>query len=256
MIINEEGTFEENWRDVLPDDIRDEPSIQSFKTIQGLAKTAVEQAKLIGKKGLIKPSPEAEPSEWEKFYNELGRPESPDQYKVSEGVQASDELRKTAHEIGLTAEQFQKLAEWDSRASETIKAELEQAQQEASQKKEDALRALWGTRYDERMGKLQSVAQQLDESGTIKDNPEMLKDPAIANVLSKLMDQVSEDSLPLKEDAGMDGTLGSVEKRINEILSDRDYMGQNPNRIRQRMLFGEIQSLYQRRDQLRKSMPQ
>lgn len=72
-----------DWRSSLPDDLRGEKSLESFKDIAGLAKSYIETKRLVGQRQELKvPGAEATPEERAAFHKALGVPDTPDAYPV------------------------------------------------------------------------------------------------------------------------------------------------------------------------------
>lgn len=74
-----------SWRDTLPDDLKADKSLESFKDVPSLAKSYIETKKLVGTKteGLVKPATDKSPPEelgaWRKA---LGVPDAPTGYTI------------------------------------------------------------------------------------------------------------------------------------------------------------------------------
>lgn len=116
------GGATSTWLDSLPDEIKADPSLGVFKEsgVAGLAKSWVNAQKMIGADKVVIPKADAPDSDWDAFYNKMGRPESPDKYefKLPEGVTLDENLAKgfkeVAHKTGLSPRQVQKIVEWDA----------------------------------------------------------------------------------------------------------------------------------------------
>lgn len=70
------------WRNVLPEDLRADKSLESFKDIAALAKSYTETKRMVGD-AIRVPKEGATPDEWKAFHGKLGVPESPDKYPVT-----------------------------------------------------------------------------------------------------------------------------------------------------------------------------
>ena len=105
-----------DWKSSLPEDLRNEPTLQNLNDVESLAKTVVHQQKMIGNR-IPLPKTEEEKTE---LYTKLGRPEEPGKYEVSvpEDLQqyfreeSMNEFRNVAHKIGLNNEQVQALMDF------------------------------------------------------------------------------------------------------------------------------------------------
>lgn len=178
-----------SWRESLPEEIRDNPSLQVFTDVGALAKSFVHSQKLIGQKGVHVPGADAAPEEWEDFYTKIGRPEK-DKYEIKtpEGVEVNQELigklKEVAFKNGMLPKQAQALVEWyinEEKASaeataEKIKTEtVEQLKQ---------LRKEWGEEGFKKQTTLanyvvrdvvgEEFASYLSESG-LGNDPQIIK---------------------------------------------------------------------------------
>ena len=114
IIVNQDGSFGENWRNALPEDIRGEECWDVVTDFGNMAKQFVNQRKAIGKDKVVLPGSNATPEEKSAFYDSIGRPKTPQDYAVDVPQEMAEfytkevvaEQAKLAHEIGATNEQF------------------------------------------------------------------------------------------------------------------------------------------------------
>lgn len=226
-----------SWFDALPDGLRGEPSLQSFKgkDVAALAESHVNAQKLVG--GSIRvPGKDAKPEDVEKFHGtlrtHLGVPESAEKYVLSapantpEGVTWDSEKAKSfgtfAHSIGLTQKQVEKLAEWDM--GERIASMPNH--KESFEKCYTSLRdgegevAGWGAATDRNLAVAKRtievmfgspVLEQLTKSG-------MANDPAFIRGLVKIGKELQEDGLIVPEDHV--STAEEHQSELAKIMSD------------------------------------
>ena len=88
---------EVNWRESLPDDLRDDPSLKSIQDVPGLAKSFIHAQKMVGADKIPVPTEHATKEDWDAVYSKLGRPATPDDYKV-EGEATDTEAAAPAEE--------------------------------------------------------------------------------------------------------------------------------------------------------------
>ena len=92
----------------LPDGLRGEPSLQSFDSVDKLAKSYVHARKMIGAdpNQMLQLPKEGDEEGWNQVYNRLGRPEKADGYDfdLGDGEQSPDvaDFKNVAHQLGLT----------------------------------------------------------------------------------------------------------------------------------------------------------
>lgn len=145
-----------DWRSSLPDELKAEKSLETFKDIPSLAKSYVEAQKMIGGSVRI-PKEDAKPEEWDAFYKKLGRPDKVEDYNIAkpaempEGVVWNDDLTKwftqTAHSTGLSKGQVQKIMKsWnDMELTKTHAAQKEMGQRLSK------IQEQWGDEFDGRV---------------------------------------------------------------------------------------------------------
>lgn len=114
----ETGAPAADWRAGLPEDLRTHPALENFDGVDALAREHVNAQKLIGRKGVIPPGPDGNEGDWARYYSELGRPATPEDYDLS-GVERPDDLPwneadeahmlARMHAVGLTNDQARAL---------------------------------------------------------------------------------------------------------------------------------------------------
>lgn len=175
-----EPTTSENvpeWRATLPEDIRNDPSITKFDTIEGLAKSYKNAQALIGADKV--PVPKTD-EDWDRWYKAAGRPENPEGYgfkapeQLPEGVQYNEALDKrfaeAAHKSGMNGRQAESMRQWLMEIVKEGGAEQMQTAQAALAEQEKAradgereLKAEWGNAYDQRTQVAAKAMQELWE---------------------------------------------------------------------------------------------
>ena len=77
------ATPETSWRDVLPAEHRDHPTLTTLADVPALAKSYLHAQEKISQKGVVLPKP-GDDEDRARFYNELGRPETADGYDLGD----------------------------------------------------------------------------------------------------------------------------------------------------------------------------
>jgi len=151
------------WRAGLPEDLRSDPSLESFKDetemIQmpiNVAKSFVHTKKLVGADVIKMPKTD---EEYQEIYNKLGRPESKDHYVLPIPPDINPALKETigkdaewfkeeAHKLGLSDKQASNLfVKFANRVSEQYTGQTKVVQDEIINT-EIQLRTEFGTTYD------------------------------------------------------------------------------------------------------------
>ena len=156
------GAATTSWLDTLPDDIKKDPSLASFKDPSSLAKSWVNAQKMIGADKVVIPGDNASDEEKAAFYAKIGRPESADKYafKLPDGQKMDPTfekgLREVAHKNGLTSAQLQGLVDWHSGAA---KAAIEAQQVAQTNQLRDELKS-----YAEKLGGDEKYKARVEEA--------------------------------------------------------------------------------------------
>lgn len=228
---------ETGWFDTLPDGLKAEKSLETFKgkPISALVESHVNAQKLIGG-SLRVPGKDAKPEEVAKFREEawakLGRPESPEKYNVKlpsvEGVEVSAEHVKAflpvAHKLGLNESQVEEILKWDA---DQAKA----AAPDHAKDYEACMKALtdgddngpgWGSTADRYINTAKrtletmfhpSVAAQIVASG-VGNNPEFIRG------MARIGKELVEDGLILGEEKGIASDGASLLTELEGMMKD------------------------------------
>lgn len=146
------------WRAGLPDDLKQNDTFKSFKTVGDFAKSHLEtMAKLTDVEKKLedyvpKLPDDATDEEKALYYEALGRPEKPDQYEFEGEDKNAPEWtnlwKGTFHSLGLTKDQAKKLSgAFNTQIQAMVKAHNEGLQKEMKDA-EQKLRSEMGDKYD------------------------------------------------------------------------------------------------------------
>jgi hypothetical protein len=184
-----------SWRDGLPENLKGSPSLGKFDAVDKLAKSYVELESMIGK-SITPPGKDAKPEDWDRFYSRLGRPKTAEDYAFDpvEGFEADpafiSRLRQTFHAAGLTPAQAKTVFGKIAGEATTAEATAREANAQAIAAGEAALRADWGTNFDNNVARATQYAEQVGGKGAVK----VLEDLGVANhpLILKLLARAGE----------------------------------------------------------------
>ena len=228
----EQPTVAKSWKETISEEFRNDPNISKFTEIDALAKSYINATRMIGQDKVAVPNENSTDDQWQEVYGKLGRPESPDKYKLevqSDTVPLDDGAIKSfaenAHKLGLNNKQAQGILEYYKNSMEGSVQQARIDTETAQANAEQELRKEWGSNYDNNIKKAGSVAKanmnpqildmELKDGTRLGDHPEVIKGFAnIANILSedKLVSTESENT-----DRGTD-----YEAEISKLVNDRD----------------------------------
>jgi hypothetical protein len=227
----EQPTVAKSWKETISEEFRNDPNISKFTEIDALAKSYINATRMIGQDKVAVPNENSTEDQWNEVYGKLGRPESPDKYKleVKSDVVPLDEgavksFAENAHKLGLNNKQAQGILEYYKNSMEGSAQQARVNTETAQANAEAELRKEWGRSYEDNIKKAGAVAKanmsgdilnlELKDGTRIGDHPDVIKGFAnIANLLS-------EDKLIGTESENVDrGT--DYEAEISKIVNDR-----------------------------------
>lgn len=238
----------QSLRDLLPEDMRDDPALKDFTDVAGLAKSFKYTQQMVGadKATILKlPGEAAPPEEWEAVYSKLGRPDSPDKYEIDTSVwktEEGDELvgvmrdeamekefLQKAHELGLNNRQVKALYEWQAEAMKQRSHENRQAAQQMMQAADQVLRKEWGRAYDEKLAAAHRAVNELadDKLVDLLERTGLGNHPTMVKLFAQLGEYLGEDTT--RGEAGSrPGTLTpkSALAEIEKLQADSNFMAQ------------------------------
>jgi hypothetical protein len=253
-------TIDDNFLSSLPDDLKAEPSLQTFKG-KGAAdvlKSYVNAQRMIGGEKVVIPTGKNDtPEAWDAFYARLGRPEDPEKYEfeqMPEGLPVSPEFQKSvkalAHGMGLHPKQAAALNKavtgW---LGETFKAHNE-SQQKAMEAAETALRTEWGNGYDKN---LELAGKVIDTYGGKPEEIQAFKekfgsDPVAIKVLANLGNLIGEGNFIKGEAPAFLSTPEQAKSKAQAIMTDKANPLYDPYHdkfhIRHNEAVEEVERLY------------
>jgi len=236
------GTAAPAWIADLPEDLRANPTIASFKGNDWkevgpvIAKSYVEARSVMGKKAYDLPQEDWKPEQWQSWNKTIGVPETHDKYPaidmaVAEKVGMTKEVvegtLKRFHELGLTPKQAKGLLnDWYlEQAVKGSEMEAEQQKQATAQALQQ-LKTEYGDKYEAKAGLIRSVlnlggpelAQRLEAAGYGND-PQLFK--ALATLGEKILEDSSAKGGKGTMALGPEADRAAALKEIDEIKAAR-----------------------------------
>jgi hypothetical protein len=232
--INEDGSFREGWQNALvPEDLRGLGEYKSVTDIRSALKQLGTLSRLKGRKGIIPPGEDATASELDVFYEALGRPKTPDDYKVEipddlkEFYDEKDlaEARSALHKAGLNQKQVAAVIALDAKRLSEGRAKLEGDTTVAREVAEKALRTKWGDAYEEKLHVANRVIAE--NAGANKDAflAKYGNDPLVAELLAEVGSKFMEGKIINTDSSSTKMTPGEAKLRLSELASE---MAQQP----------------------------
>ena len=240
--------------DTFPAEAKADPVITKYKSPEEFYKGVKNMAELVGRKGVIVPQPGASADEMERFYTDLGRPEKPEGYKLSEikdlhpAIKITPESQQlffqAAHKAGLTSAQADHLNGWFLGTMTQAMKQQEVAVGEQRKAHETALRQKWGQGFEQNLGLAKRVVtrfggpQALEAFGELGDNPTVLE------FLASVGKRLSEDSMSALGISALETSAGDAKQKIAEILNNKAHAYWNEKDVQHKKAVAEMTELY------------
>jgi len=186
---------------------KNDPAFNKYKTPADFYKGFREMQKMVGKKGVVPPANES-PEELERFYNDLGRPKTPAEYKFSEIADLHPKIGNVTeingfmsnvyHKLGLRPEQADGMQKEILNVLSASAKDQEAKQQKVIDDTSVQLRKDWSGDYDanlKRVGMVVSKALTPEELSALGGPEGLGSNPIIAKLIHKLSKPLSEDTI-------------------------------------------------------------
>jgi hypothetical protein len=239
---------------LLPEDLRENPSLKDFKDVGSLAKSYLDTKTKIGGMTTV-PAADAGAEAWGKLYDRLGRPETADKYELKlpevQGQTFSPEAMKAfrdhAHETGLTSKQAQANMDWYMKVFQGQVEASSAALAEAAGASVSELRKEWGGEYDKNMGQVdRALAQFFGEVESKQLRALSAANPKLMKSLAEIGGTISESAGKgdtMKGDTG-DLTAEDAKTKIKEIRENKDHPYHDKNKPGHLEAYTEVSQLY------------
>ena len=231
-----------DWRASLPSDLQQHPTLADTASVESLARQHIEQAALIGRKGIIPPADDS-PEEAERYYNELGRPVKPDLYtfgsldptaRTPETNEFLDGLRPVFHGVGVTDKQADAVTKGWMDIVAKDQADKAQAHDERAKLTVADLQTKWGLAYEPRHEMAKRAGNQIfGEAGMADFAAAIVPDGSRVGDSAGFIENLYENhGKYMDEDSLVSGSPGSAvmdpagaQAEIDKLLADKEFAG-------------------------------
>jgi len=171
---SEAVTTEFNFRDHIDETLRDDPSLSTYKDLNGMAKSLINAQKMIGADKIAIPGSWATDEDWSQVYDKLGRPGASDGYNIETNEVMTENdvgwFQDVAHKVGLNTNQAQALFGEYTDLVSNIREQSTTDLTNLSNERESELRREWGNNFEARIeGANNVVAEFSSEDAGILD---------------------------------------------------------------------------------------
>lgn len=249
-----------SWKDGLEESISSHPSMSNIPDVATLAKNYVNQQGLIGRKGIIPPK-EGDEEDTNRFYNQLGRPETYDKYNTSKfeipedmkqfvKTEKVESFKKMAHKYGLTQKQFDGIMkEYTEENVSQIRGIIDSKNKETEELNE-ALKSEWGEQYAYKVDKAKSVLELANLED--KEIKETLANPKFLKVFAEIGNVISNDSLEGRSSGKRAMSLTDIDNEIRGMLDDTTSPLHDGGHRDHKNFLSRLNDLYRMKETLKK----
>jgi hypothetical protein len=231
-----------SWKSALSDDHRDYHGFDDMKSVDDLARDYIQLQGLLGKKGAIIPREDAAPDEWDRFYKEIGRPGTAEEYNLDEltlpegaeqwfSEEVRDAMLPKLHQHGLTQRQVVGVLNDYIETQHAQIAAAEKARVDKVQTDINILRREWGGSFDAN----KTIATQAVDWGLnndkakreevqalkLEDGSFMLDHPLLAQLFFNIGTQTrAEQDTPYGQKTGFITQPESAQAEIDRLYAE------------------------------------
>ena len=232
-----EGPF--NFKDHLAPEFKEHTALQDINDVNGMAKSYISAQEMIGQQRLPMPVAEADPSEWSRFYDSVGRPTGEegkgyefDEGSIPEGTQKNDDMekffRKSMHDAGLSQKQAQAMYKSYNDFSGQFTEKQANTTADMEKKWDTDIRQEFGLAYNDQLEYAKAAVEEfgsdnlkqyLDES-RVGNHPEMIK--FAAKIGTQLLEKGSQGRAGRQGASGL--TPDQAKSEIAQLHSNPQFM--------------------------------
>ena len=229
VLTETEQTKEVNFKDLIPENFREEKSLENFNNMEDFVKSYLHAQKMVGADKIPVPNKHSTDEDWNEVFKRLGAPGSPDDYKYDFKDQEMDsqqvqEFNKTAHRLGLLPKQAEGLIKFYNEMNVNNAASQEEAAAQSQMNVEAELKKEFGPQYNKRLDQakrlaVNSLGQDFLENTYLKDGSRLGDNLNVIKAFSDLADKLSEDPI-IQGDGTSYMTAKDIEKEITELTQE------------------------------------
>jgi len=242
----------DSFKESLPEDIRDHPSLASFSAPGDLAKSWVNVQKLVGKDKIPVPSSPEDAEAWNTVYSRLGKPETIDGYVLKTDDIPKElpidenflkDFKDTAFKLNLLPNQVEGLFNWWMGVEKGILEEMSAQDETERQTAEAELRKSWGKAYDQNVRLANSMVTKFGGEDKDKILSKYGNDLMMIRFLADIGKAFSEDGI-IGEVPQLTLTPAEAEAEIGKIMGDEKHAYYDTNNPEHQAAVNHVQALY------------
>ena len=222
---------EDTWQtQYLSEDLQGNDTLSKFKDVGSLGNSYVELQKLVGSRVKV-PTDDSTEEDVNSFYNQIGRPESPEKYSIdlpsdSYPQEVIQSFLKEAHASGLTNKQAQAAINFYNTIETDGQINSDAAMQQAKVDAESALKKEWGpSEYAKELAVSRRAFNRFadDDLKAFVNETGVTNNVAMIKFLNRIGKAFSEPDMggAGKDSGSIDGDSAKIE--ISAMLKDKTH---------------------------------
>ena len=231
LIDTAEEVKEDTWQtQYLSEDLQGNDTLSKFKDVGSLGNSYVELQKLVGSRVKV-PTDDSTEEDVNSFYNQIGRPESPEKYSIdlpsdSYPQEVIQSFLKEAHASGLTNKQAQAAINFYNTIETDGQINSDAAMQQAKVDAESALKKEWGpSEYAKELAVSRRAFNRFadDDLKAFVNETGVTNNVAMIKFLNRIGKAFSEPDMggAGKDSGSIDGDSAKIE--ISAMLKDKTH---------------------------------
>jgi hypothetical protein len=246
--------FPENWKQGLPAEFQNEPSLKVIPDVPTLVKSYLNAQKLVGADKIPVPSKHATEDDWRGVFQKLGLPQDIKNYNIKRPAATAynesfiESFKEAALKSNVLPKQAEAMLNWYNDALKTQSGAISEKQKQAQAKELSDLKTEWGAAFDNKLYAAQvafkefgdpEAAKYLEESG-IGNNPKLLK--MFARIGEVMKEDVVRGGVPRGDHSLMDPAQAKFE--IARVMGDKSHPYSDHMHPNHAAAVQEMQKLY------------
>ena len=229
VLATEAQPSENNFRDLIPDEYKDNKALANFNNMNDFVKSYVNAQKIVGADKIPVPNKYSTEDDWKVVFSKLGAPETPDGYKYNfkEGEVDNDMLQsfnQQAHKLGLLPAQAESLIKFYNDLNENNTIATEQNVEQARLDTETELKKEFGPQFNKRIEQAKRLASstlgsEFLNNTFLKDGSRLGDNLEVVKAFSNLAEKLSEDEV-VKGDSSSYMTAKDIENEITSLTEE------------------------------------
>jgi hypothetical protein len=215
------------WREGLPDDLRNTPSLAKFKDVESLAKSYLEGEKAFSSRVAV-PREDAPDADWDAFYRRVGRPE--DKRYRPDGLTVSEEeepllarYEEILHDSGLTRRQGQKMLAHMADLSASMEGEAKAQGERLRAENLAILEKAFGDQMDLKVNQIKAALGQFGATELSVLVEQTNYNPALVQFLSSVGEKLASDRLVTGDAPPSPTSRETALAEIKRLELDEDF---------------------------------